>query len=99
MAQATVNFRMDETLKRGMEQACKDMGMSMTTAFTIFATKVNKEQRIPFEISTYPTYDAFYNSPESIAARDEALRIIKDPTAKSFKTMEALLTELENDGD
>ena len=47
MTQAMVNFRMDAELKKKMEQACKDMGMSMTTAFTIFATKVAREQRIP----------------------------------------------------
>ena len=54
MAQAMVNFRMDEELKRGMEQSCKEMGMSMTTAFTIFATKVSKEKRIPFEVAVEP---------------------------------------------
>lgn len=56
MAQTMVNFRMDEELKKGMEQACKEMGMSITTAFTIFATKVMKEQRIPFEVSVDPFY-------------------------------------------
>jgi DNA-damage-inducible protein J len=59
MAQATVNFRMDEDLKKGMEQTCRDMGMSMTTAFTIFAAKVNKERRIPFEVAADP--DPFYS--------------------------------------
>ncbi|MBR0365522.1 MAG: type II toxin-antitoxin system RelB/DinJ family antitoxin [Clostridia bacterium] len=57
MAQAMVNFRMDENLKNSMEQVCKDMGLSMTTAFTIFATRVAKEKRIPFEISADPFYD------------------------------------------
>jgi DNA-damage-inducible protein J len=56
MAQAVVNFRMDEELKKSMEQACKEMGMSMTTAFTIFATKVSREQRIPFEVAVNPFY-------------------------------------------
>jgi DNA-damage-inducible protein J len=51
VAQTMVNFRMDENLKKGMEQACKDMGMSITTAFTIFAVKVSKERRIPFEVA------------------------------------------------
>ena len=37
MAQTMVNFRMDEDLKKKMEKVCADMGMSMTTAFTIFA--------------------------------------------------------------
>ena len=51
MAQVMVNFRMDEDLKKHMEQACKEMGLNMTAAFTIFATKVGKEKRIPFEIT------------------------------------------------
>ena len=56
MAQAMVNFRMDKDLKKSMEQACKEMGLSMTTAFTIFATKVSKEKRIPFEVAVDPFY-------------------------------------------
>ena len=51
MAQTMVNFRMDADLKKSMEQTCQEMGMSMTTAFTIFATKVSREKRIPFEIA------------------------------------------------
>lgn len=56
MAQTMVNFRMDEELKKSMEQACADMGLSMTTAFTIFAKKVSREKRIPFEVSADPFY-------------------------------------------
>ena len=56
MAQTMVNFRMDEELKASMEQVCKEMGMSMTTAFTIFATRVSKERCIPFEVSADPFY-------------------------------------------
>ncbi len=52
-----VNFRMDEDLKKNMEKVCKEMGLSMTSAFTIFATKVSREGRIPFEISVDPFYD------------------------------------------
>ncbi len=54
MAQVMVNFRMDEDLKKHMEQACKEMGLSMTAAFTIFAAKVSREKRIPFEITAQP---------------------------------------------
>lgn len=55
MAQVMVNFRIDEDIKRTMEQACREMGLSMTTAFTIFASKVAKEKRIPFEITAEPS--------------------------------------------
>lgn len=43
MAQVMINFRMDEETKKSMEQACREMGLTMTTAFTIFAKKVGKE--------------------------------------------------------
>ena len=56
MAQAMINFRIDEKIKKEMEKLCREMGMSMTTAFTIFATKVTKEKRIPFEITADPFY-------------------------------------------
>ena len=55
MAAVMVNFRIDEEVKKNMEQACKEMGMSMTAAFTVFATKVGKEKRIPFEIRRAPS--------------------------------------------
>ena len=56
MAQTMVNFRMDEELKKSMEETCRDLGLSMTTAFTIFAKKMTREKRIPFEVSVDPFY-------------------------------------------
>lgn len=53
-----VNFRMDSDLKKGMERVCKDMGLTMTTAFTMFAAKVSRERRIPFEVTADPFYSA-----------------------------------------
>lgn len=58
MAQAMVNFRMDADLKKRMEEACKEMGLTMTTAFILFATKVSREKRIPFEVTADPFYSA-----------------------------------------
>lgn len=56
MAQAMINFRMDEELKKSMEETCRDLGLSMTTAFTIFAKKMTREKRIPFDVSVDPFY-------------------------------------------
>lgn len=53
-----VNFRMDSNLKKSMESVCKEMGLSMTTAFTMFAAKVSRERRIPFEINADPFFSA-----------------------------------------
>ena len=56
MAQTLVNFRMDEDLKKDMEETCRDLGLNMTTAFTIFAKKMTREKRIPFDVSVDPFY-------------------------------------------
>ena len=56
MAQTKINIRIDEELKQKFDEFCTDVGMSMTTAFCIFAKKTVKEQKIPFEISNDPFY-------------------------------------------
>ena len=56
MSQVLVTFRMDEEDKKGMEEVCKELGLSMTTAFNIFAKKIRREKRIPFELSIDPFY-------------------------------------------
>ena len=52
-----VNIRMDNDLKREMEATCRELGLTMTAAFTIFARKMTREQRIPFDVSV----DQFYS--------------------------------------
>lgn len=48
MAQTVnVNFRLDEDVKKKMEEACADMGLSMTAAFTIFAKKSRQRKTHP----------------------------------------------------
>ncbi len=59
MAQTNVNFRMDEDLKKELERFCSDVGMNMTTAFTMFAKVVTRDQKLPFEVSVGK--DPFYS--------------------------------------
>ncbi len=51
-----VNFRIDDEVKESAERALKAMGLNMSTAITMFLTKVGREQRIPFEITADPFY-------------------------------------------
>ncbi len=53
---AQVNFRIDDEVKESAERALKAMGLNMSTAITMFLTKVGREQRIPFEITADPFY-------------------------------------------
>ena len=58
MGQSTlnINFRMDADLKNNMEKVCRDLGLTLPAAFIIFATKVAREKRIPFEVAVDPFY-------------------------------------------
>jgi len=90
MAQTSVNFRMDENLKRDMEQTCQQLGMNMTTAFIIFAKKVSREKRIPFEVSM----DPFYGE-SNLAAIDRGIEQIRQGRVvmKTLEELEALENE------
>ena len=90
MSQVLVNIRMDEDLKKSMEDTCRTLGMNMTTAFTIFAKKVSREHRIPFDVSVDPFY-----SERNLAAIDEAAKQIRQGRVitKTLEELEALENE------
>lgn len=51
MAQTTITIRIDENLKKQAELLFDEMGMNMTTAYTIFTKAVVMQGKIPFEIT------------------------------------------------
>ena len=53
---AQISLRIDDDIKKRAEQACEDIGMSMSTAITIYLKKLGRERRIPFEVSVDPFY-------------------------------------------
>ena len=80
MTQVLVNFRLDEEDKKGMEDVCRELGMSMSTAFTIFAKKMRRERRIPFEVSVDPFY-----SDENMAYLRKVVSEIDSGKAKLYE--------------
>ena len=56
MAQTNINIRIDEDLKRQFETFCSNIGMTMTTAFCVFAKTAVRKQKIPFELAVDPFY-------------------------------------------
>lgn len=54
-----VNIRMDDTLKEQFSDFCNNIGLSMSSLFNVFAKKVVKEKKVPFEL-TY-NEDPFYS--------------------------------------
>ena len=90
MAQSLVSIRMDEDLKRQFDYVCNELGLNMSTAITIFAKKMVRENAIPFEVS----FDPFY-SPSNMSALTESLEQMKSGKVV-IKTMEELET-MENE--
>ena len=93
MAGTNINIRMDSELKQQFEAFCSDVGMTMTTAFNLFAKKVVRENRIPFEISRDLPND------ETMAAIEEVQMMKENPSIGITYTdvdqmMEELLTDV-----
>lgn len=92
MANINVNIRMDEDLKHQFEAFCADMGMTMTTAFTIFARKAVREYRIPFEIS------GEVPNAETVEAIKEVQRMKADPSlGRTYANAEDMMKDLLSD--
>ena len=90
MAQTLVNVRMDEDIKKSMEETCKELGITMSTAFNIFARKMCREKRIPFEVSIDPFY-----SKSNIKALKESINQLKEGKVitKTLEELEAIEDE------
>lgn len=89
MAQTSISIRMDAELKREFEQFCADVGMSMTTAFTVFAKKAVRENRIPFQL------DRDIPNEETRRAIEEAKKGIN--LSGGFHSVEELMEALNAD--
>lgn len=89
MAQTNINIRMDENLKKDFDALCTDLGLTMTTAFNVFAKTMVRQQKIPFEVSM--------NVPnaETIAALEEVEQMKKNPElGKSYTDVDQMMKEL-----
>lgn len=89
MANININIRMDSDLKQQFEAFCNDVGMTMTTAFTVFAKKAVREYRIPFEIG------AEVPNAETKKTIEDARKGIG--MSKAFSSVEELMEDLNAD--
>jgi DNA-damage-inducible protein J len=53
---AQVNMRIDDELKNKADLLFDELGMNMTTAFTMFIKAAVRQNGIPFELSIDPFY-------------------------------------------
>ncbi|MEJ8305769.1 type II toxin-antitoxin system RelB/DinJ family antitoxin [Saccharibacillus sacchari] len=86
MAQANINIRVDEEVKKEAELLFSELGLNMTTAVNIFIRQSIRQGGIPFDITTQT--DSFYN-PTNMKRLKESIRQVEEgKTVK--KTLENL---------
>ncbi len=77
---------MDEATKVAFDRFCEEIGISVSSAFNIFAKTVVREQRIPFELTT--------ESPNSETRK--AIENVRNGIglSKEFHSVSALMEDL-----
>ena len=91
MAATNVTMRMDEELKAQLQELVSNLGMDMTTFFTLSAKQAVREQRIPFDISLRVP------NPETIEAIEEMDDILNGKIpAKRYSSVNELFEDLES---
>ena len=76
MAQTTMTFRVDDSLKKDFDRLCDEFGLSNTAALTIFMKTMVRERRIPFAIKSL-------SEDERRRRAMEAYEILREDAAKS----------------
>ena len=67
MAKVSVIFKMEEELKNEFDRVCEALGLTATSAYTMFATQVVRQGKIPFEITMEKgrlNYTLYHNNKE-----------------------------------
>lgn len=86
---ANLTMRIDDELKKQAEELFNELGMNMTTAFTIFAKQAVREQRIPFEITRE------IPNAETLEAMKEVEQMKRDSSiGKSYTDVDEMMKEL-----
>lgn len=90
MANTSMNIRMDSEVKKQAQELFAQFGLDMTTAINMFLRQSIREQGIPFQLKI--------NTPNEVtsSAFEEGDRMINDPTAPRFPSVESLLEDLNS---
>ena len=90
MATTNVTMRIDTNVKAQLQELMSDLGLDMTTFFTMAAKQAIREQRIPFDVAR----DNF--NAETLEAFKEVEEMKKNPSAiKTYDSFSDILKEIE----
>ena len=88
----TISIRLDDELKQELDEMCDQMGMSLTTFFTIYAKRALHDRKIPFEV-TAPAESAYTKRNESRIRHSLAQARNGQIIHKSLAELEAMADE------
>ena len=89
MGMTNINMRIDEDLKAQLQALVSNLGMDMTTFFTLYAKQAVREQGIPFDISMRVP------NRETLEAIAEVKAMKENPSlAKTYKDVDEMMKEL-----
>lgn len=77
----TITLRFDDAMKKELDEMVEEMGMNLTTFFTIYAKRALRDRKIPFEISARVTL----STPVVEQKLDEADCFVEAKTERSTK--------------
>lgn len=85
MSMVNLNIRIDNDVKKQFDEICENIGLSMSSAFNVFAKAVIRERGIPFELKEE---DPFYSS-ENISFLEKSKKQMDEGkfVEKSFDEM------------
>lgn len=89
MATTNLNIRTEKAIKEQAEQIFDELGLNMTTAVNIFLRTAIREHGIPFELKLDVPNAA------TAAAIEEGRKLITDPSAPKYSSIDALKAALE----
>lgn len=89
MATTNLNIRTDKAVKDQAEEIFNELGLSMTTAVNLFLRTSIREHGIPFALKLDVPNEA------TAAAIAEGKKLMTDPSAPRYTSMEALKAALD----
>ena len=89
MATTNLNIRIEKAVKDQAEEIFNELGLNMTTAINIFLRSSIREHGIPFDLKLDVPNDT------TAAAIAEGKKLLSDPNAPRYSSMDDLKTALE----
>ena len=89
MATTNLNIRTDKAIKDQAEEIFNELGLNMTTAINMFLRTAIREHGIPFELKLDVPNE------KTAAAIAEGKRLLSDPSAPRYSSMDALKAALD----